>query len=158
MSKRVSTILFMACIAAGLPLVGHAKGAGPPASGTVPGDVTAFTTAFEDAVRNYDVNAWARLVAEDVVMMAPNGRVVEGRQAFRSLWSRSFDGASGPNPLSLSIRGIRESGDLVALRLDYGPENAEPVGRYVWILQRSRDQGLLLEWWIFTSGAEAPES
>ena len=114
-----------------------------------PSTVDAFKEAFNSAVRARDVEAWARLVAEDVVMMAPSGRVIEGREAFRELWTRSFAGQTGPNPLQLSMIEVRTAGDLAVARVDYGPEGQEPVGQYVWVLGRDIRGVWSLDWWIF---------
>lgn len=113
-------------------------------------EIRHFASAFEAAVRAYDVERWVELVSEDVVMMAPGGRLVEGRDDFRELWTRSFEGQTGPNPLSVVVRDVRASGELAVVRADYGPEGAEPVGRYVWVLTRRPGDGWLLDWWIFT--------
>lgn len=114
------------------------------------GTVTGFRDAFVGAVRGWDVNAWAELVTDDVVMMAPDGRVIEGRDAFRELWTRSFEGRSGRNPLHVEIRE-HEILDAVALvRADYGPEGRDPVGQYVWKLVRTDEGRWRLDWWIFT--------
>jgi len=109
----------------------------------------AFTEAFVSAVRDWDVERWAGLVTEDVVMMAPNGRVVEGRDAFHELWTRTFEGRTGVNPLQVRVRGSMVEGDLAVVRADYGPEGREPVGQYVWTLVRAHDDGWRLRWWIF---------
>ena len=131
------------------PVLGQEVDAPAP----VPEEVVAFATAFQEAVRAYDVDAWTAMVSEDVVMMAPNGRSLEGRGAFHDLWSRTFEGATGTNPLSLRILGSKRDGGLMAVRLAYGPEGADPVGRYVWLLERDPDGALVLAWWIFTGGA-----
>lgn len=108
-----------------------------------------FAESFVSAVRVWDVERWAELVTEDVVMMAPSGRVVEGRDAFRELWSRTFEGRTGVNPLQVEIRGSIVEGDLAVVRADYGPEGRDPVGQYVWTLVRSDEGDWKLEWWIF---------
>lgn len=115
-----------------------------------PTTVEAFAHAFVSAVRARDVDRWTELVADDVVMMAPGGRVVDGRRAFHDLWSRSFQGRSGPNPLRVDLLEIRKSEPLAAVRADYGPEGAGPVGQYVWVLERDEAGAWQLAWWIFT--------
>lgn len=132
-----------------LLLLAPRPGLGQASPAPVPEDVRAFTSAFLEAVRSYDVDGWADLVSEDVVMMAPNGRVVEGREAFRELWARSFAGQSGLNPLTVLVRDVRASEGLAVVRADYGPEGADPVGQYVWVLIPGPDGGWLLDWWIF---------
>lgn len=112
--------------------------------------VERFATAFQEAVRAYDVDAWADLVTEEVVMMVADARMTEGRDAFRELWERTFEGRTGPNPLSVAVQEVLESGDLVAVRADYGPEGRDPVGQYVWVLERGKDGDLLLRWWMFS--------
>lgn len=109
----------------------------------------AFAEAFVSAVRAWDVERWAGLVTEDVVMMAPSGRVVEGRDAFRELWTRTFEGRTGVNPLKVEVRGSMVEGDLAVVRADYGPEGRDPVGQYVWTLVRSDEGDWRLRWWIF---------
>lgn len=116
--------------------------------GSVPPDIEDFAHRFESAVRAFDVGAWAALVDDDVIMMAPNGRTVEGREAFRALWERSFAGQTGTNPLRITLTGARVSEDLAVVRADYGPEGDAPVGQYVWVLERSAP-GWTLTWWIF---------
>lgn len=115
----------------------------------IPDAIARFTSGFENAVRSYDVEAWAALVSEDIVMMAPSGRTVEGREAFRALWSRTFEGQSGPNPLSIEVQEVRMSGDQAVVRANYGSEAADPVGQYVWVLERADGEEWLLSWWIF---------
>lgn len=114
-----------------------------------PTSLSGFRDAFVAAVADWNVDAWAELVTEDVVMMAPNGRVVEGRQAFRELWSRTFEGRSGVNPLEVEIQGFTVSGDLAVVRADYGPRDRDPVGQYVWKLIREEGGEWRLAWWIF---------
>jgi len=114
-----------------------------------PRTVPDFTTAFVSAVRDWNVEAWAELVADDVVMMAPNGRIVEGREAFRDLWTRTFEGRTGVNPLKVVLKDVRSEGDLAVVRADYGPEGREPVGQYVWTLERDERGTWSLAWWIF---------
>jgi len=118
-----------------------------------PADIERFTQRFQTAVRAYDVVAWTDLVSDDVVMMSPNGRVVQGRDAFRALWARTFEGRSGPNPLQLTVREVRAAGELAMVRADYGPEGAPPVGQYVWLLERGGAEGWSLAWWIFNRGS-----
>ncbi|NIP57375.1 MAG: DUF4440 domain-containing protein [Gemmatimonadetes bacterium] len=117
---------------------------------TGPTTVEAFADAFASVVRARDVDAWTELVTEDVVMMPPGGRVVEGRRAFHDLWSRSFEGRSGPNPLRVTLRDARVLGEVAVVRADYGPEEAGPVGQYVWLLERDARDVWRLAWWIFT--------
>lgn len=112
--------------------------------------VERFAAAFQEAVRAYDVGAWAELVTDDIVMMVANARMTEGREAFRELWERSFEGRTGPNPLRIAVQDVLASGDLVAVRADYGPEGREPVGQYVWVLERDEAGGLLLRWWMLS--------
>jgi len=122
---------------------------------TVPEDIRRYTESFEEAVRAYDVDAWTELVADDVVMMAPNGRMVEGRTAFHDLWSRTFAGQTGPNPLRVILHEARVADDLAVVRAGYGPEGADAVGQYVWILERAgADQPWVLAWWIFNRVAQ----
>lgn len=116
--------------------------------------VAEFARAVETAVRAWDVDAWTSLVAEDVVMMAPNGRIVEGRDAFRALWERTFEGQTGSNPLQLTLRETRIEGDIAVVRAEYGPEGAAPVGHYVWLLERGEDGQWLKSWWIFTRNTD----
>lgn len=78
----------------------------------------------------------------------------EGRDAFRELWSRTFEGRTGVNPLEVEVRGSIVEGDLAVVRADYGPEGRDPVGQYVWTLVRSDDDAWRPRWWIFTR--EAP--
>lgn len=121
----------------------------------VPEDIRRYTESFEEAVRAYDVDAWTELVADDVVMMAPNGRMLEGKTAFHDLWSRSFEGQTGANPLRVSLHEVRVADDLAVVRAGYGPEGADAVGQYVWILERPRaDQPWVLAWWIFNRVAQ----
>lgn len=115
----------------------------------IPDAIARFTSRFQDAVRSYDVETWATLVSEDIVMMAPSGRTVEGREAFRALWSRTFEGQSGPNPLRIDVQEVRVSGDQAIVRANYGPEAADPVGQYVWVLEHDDGEEWLLSWWIF---------
>jgi len=135
-------------------LLAAAAGLAPaPASAQAAPDrttVAGFTDAFLSAVRSWDVDAWAALVTEDVVMMAPNGRIVEGRDAFHDLWSRSFEGQTGVNPLQITVRGVEAGPELAVVRADYGPEGSDPVGQYVWTLVRDDPSGpWSLRWWIF---------
>lgn len=111
--------------------------------------VEAYAEAFVSAVARWDVDAWAQLVTEDVVMMAPSGRTVEGREAFHELWTRTFEGRTGVNPLSVNVLEVRSEGDLAVVRAEYGPQGADPVGQYVWTLERDERGGWILAWWIF---------
>lgn len=135
-------IVALAALSLTVPETAAAQGPDPT---TVPG----FRDAFVEAVARWDVDAWAELVTEDVVMMAPDGRVIEGRDAFHELWSRSFEGRSGLNPLHVEIRDFTVSGELAVVRADYGPRGRDPVGQYVWKLVRKEDGEWRLRWWIF---------
>lgn len=115
-----------------------------------PRTVPAFVDAFVTAVRAWDADAWAALVTEDVVMMTPGGSVVEGRRAFRDLWTRTFEGRTGANPLHVEVRESVIVGDLAVVRADYGPTGRDPVGQYVWTLVRRPGGPWALDWWIFT--------
>lgn len=119
-----------------------------------PTTVPDFAAAFVSAVADWDVDAWAELVTDDVVMMAPNGRIIEGRDAFHDLWTRAFEGRTGRNPLEVVVRDIRSEGDLAVVRADYGPENREPVGQYVWMLERDEGGTWALAWWMFNRRSE----
>lgn len=119
----------------------------------VPASVTEFRDAFVEAVRSWDVDGWSELFAEDGVMMAPSGRTVEGRRAFRELWARSFEGQTGRNPLDVTVLEARVSGELAVVRADYGPDGADPVGQYVWVLEREGESPWRLAWWIFNRAA-----
>lgn len=143
--------IVLATLVLGATLGASADATGQARSGAE--TVEAFTEAFVGAVRAYDVDTWAELVAEDVVMMTPTGRVAEGRSAFHDVWSRAFEGRSGPNPLEVSVRESRVLGDVAAVRADYGPEEGGPVGQYVWLLERDDEGAWRLAWWIFTRGS-----
>lgn len=124
----------------------EASAQSPPETPTV----EAFTEAWVIAVRAWDVDAWSELVTDDVVMMASHGRTYEGRQAFHDLWTRAFKGRSGPNPLKVTVVEERAHDDVVIVRADYGPiESSEPVGQYVWVLERKDAGSWRLDWWIF---------
>lgn len=112
-----------------------------------PRTVEEYAAAFQSAVRAYDVDRWVELVAEDVVMIS-RGRSLEGREAFHERWSAAFEGASGPNPLEITLLDVERGGELVAVRATYGPEGSDPVGHYIWLLQRGPGDGLLLKWWM----------
>lgn len=135
--------LLAGAVLAGLPAPAESQASRGPET------VEAFAEAFVTAVRGWDVDAWAELVTENVVMMAPSGRMVEGRSAFRELWERSFQGQTGRNPLQVRVRDVRRGEDMAVVRADYGPEGADPVGQYVWLLERDDRAGWLLAWWIF---------
>lgn len=132
---------------------GHAALSGPSAhaSHQTPDlrTIDGYVSAWVAAVRTYDVDRWAALVDRDVVMMAPNGRVIEGRDAFHELWARSFEGQSGTNPLHVEVIETRVGDDSAVLRADYGPIGADPVGQYVWVLERDADGLWSMAWWIF---------
>jgi len=154
---RLGTFFAISVFAAAGPFHGElAAQAGPG-----PRTVQEFTDAFVSAVRVWDVDAWSALVSEDVVMMAPNGRKLEGREAFRELWARTFAGQTGRNPLKVVVNDSVVEGDLAVVRADYGPEGADPVGQYVWMLRRDGRGVWVLSWWIFnrvtTQGTDTPE-
>lgn len=121
--------------------------------------VEAFQNAFVDAVRRYDVDAWAALLLEDAVMMTPLGQTIEGREAFRAYWAEAWQGRRGTsrNPLSLNREDVMLEGDLAVVRLAYGPGGSDPVGDYTWVLRRT-DEGYRLAWWIFTRRPPSPPS
>lgn len=120
--------------------------------------VRRFVSDFEDAVRAYDTDRWASLMAEDVVMMSPSGRMLEGRTAFRSFWERAFAGQSGSNPLSITVNDTLISDGLIAVRAHYGPDGQDPVGQYVWMLARQPDGVWQLKWWIFNRRPPPPDA
>jgi ketosteroid isomerase-like protein len=120
-----------------------------------PQTIEQFRVAFVEAVRAMDADRWAALVTDDVVMMAPNGRMVEGRPAFKALWQRSFEGQSGPNPLSVKIDDVLQKDALAIVRAQYGPKGRDPVGQYVWVLVREAKEWRLA-WWIFNR-QQAPQ-
>ncbi len=115
----------------------------------VPPSIEVFRQAFVSAVQARDVGRWAELFAEEGVMMSSNGTTTVGRTRFRRLWSRTFEGRTGPNPLSVRIDDVVMRGDLALVRASYGPEGAAPVGQYVWVLERLGDAPWTLKWWIF---------
>lgn len=113
----------------------------------IPQAVADYAEAFQGAVRAYDVDRWAQLVADDVVMMS-RGRALHGRDAFHERWSAAFEGASGPNPLQITLLDVEVGGDLFVVRASYGPEGVDPVGHYIWLLERGPDGEVLLKWWM----------
>jgi len=137
-----STCLFVALCSACSPNVDASA-----QDTTIPRAVAAYAEAFQSAVRAYDVDRWAQLVAEDVVMMS-RGRALQGREAFHERWSAAFEGATGPNPLQITLLDVEVGGDLIAVRAAYGPEGVDPVGHYIWLLERGPDEALLLKWWM----------
>lgn len=112
---------------------------------------------FQAAVRAYDTDKWASMMAEDVVMMAPGGRLLQGRRTFRDFWARAFEGRSGPNPLAIRIDDVRASGDLIAIRAHYGPEGEDPVGQYVWLVSRGDNDEWRIDWWMFSRMTPPPD-
>lgn len=119
---------------------------------SVPPSIEAFREAFVSAVQAWDVDRWSQLFAENGVMMAPSGRMLEGREAFHRLWTNTFEGRTGRNPLSVQIDDVRIQDDLAVVRATYGPEGGDSVGQYVWVLRRSSSSTgspWILDWWIF---------
>jgi len=129
-------------------LTAQAQSRGPNES-TLPVSIQQFRDAFVATVRDRDVNSWAELLAESGVMMTPSGQTTEGRAAFREYWNRAFQGATGPNPLEVTIQDARIGADLAVVRADYGPAGREPVGQYVWVLERENSEPWMLVWWMY---------
>jgi len=65
------------------------------------------------------------------------------------MWKRTFEGRTGRNPLEVVVRDVLTEGNLAVVRTDYGPEGREPVGQYVWALERDERGAWMLAWWIF---------
>ena len=104
--------------------------------------IKALFAPFSTIIASGDLEGWLNLFTEDVVFMAPNSLVSEGKDAIRGRAKRHFDQFDMEE--TISIEEIEVSGDLAFMRYSYtfqitpktGGETDHASGKALAILKR----------------------
>ena len=102
---------------------------------------TISTNTCLKAIEQHDAQVGAFLLVDRDGALAQAEAVDRRRRAGETL-----------SPLAgfpVAVKDVRSQGDLAVVRADYGPDGAEPVGQYVWTLERGAQGTWTLSWWIF---------
>lgn len=120
-----------------------------PVAGQDTNQARAFVDSMVVAIRARDVDRWSTMFAPDAVMYPAAGTIVEGREAIRAFWTRAFAGATGANPLQVTMDEVVLTNDGAMVRARYGPDGGAIVGHYLFRLTR-RERTWMVSWWMFT--------
>lgn len=118
------------------------------------GSVDRFRASYLESVRQFDATGQARHFTADAVMYRPGQPPLESREEIRTFWTNRWNGETGINPLVLYPRETIRAGDIVVERGAFGPEGTDPVGDFVWVLEREG----VGEWKIRWISITAPRS
>jgi len=140
----VIPLIILFCFSSGCRQVGERAGPGINHEADVEA-IKALFVPFSTIVASGDLEGWLNLFTEDVIFMAPNSPVSEGKDAIRGRAKRHFDQFDMEE--TISIDEIEVSGDLAFMRYSYafkitpkaGGETDHANGKALAILKRQAD-------------------
>ena len=144
-AARVLIIATAAVVAAACAKTGPALGT-PSAAAADKAAVEAATTAFHDALRRNDLEAFMAYVADDVLFMPAGEPPIRGKEAMRT-WMNGFLSQYKTTSLTLADREVRTADDWAvelgtyewALAPAAGGESSVDRGNYMQVWQRRPD-------------------